>query len=79
MSEFFEEIEKIFANKGKTGLDQFQFWWLGFTTSHFPRLAEVLFGEVKSKIFCKIELTSVVYFDQQTCAPHAVRWSKSIF
>ena len=22
---------------------------------------------------------AVVYFDQQTCAPHAVRWSKSIF
>ena len=49
MSELFEEIEKIFANKGKTGLDQFQFWWLGFTTFHFTRLAEVLFGEVKSK------------------------------
>ena len=27
----------------------------------------------------KLKVTAVVYFNQQTSAPHAVQWSKSIF
>ena len=60
-------------------LEEFDYWLSRVERKLATTLKKPATKSEASQILASTKVISVVYFDQQTGAPRAVRWSKSIF